>query len=107
MRTICGRKRSTRTQTQHADANDERGRKADGTRTQTPEQPSAADPLAGKGFLPTADGADGADANLATSLPLTDFDAVLEERAAQGKPTNGYRPPRGVGWHGIHLRPRP
>src|SRR5262249_33542701 len=29
----------------------------------------------------------------------SDFDAVLEERAAQGSPTNGYRPPRGKGWH--------
>jgi hypothetical protein len=29
----------------------------------------------------------------------SDYDAVLEERAAQGRPTNGIRPPRGNGWH--------
>jgi hypothetical protein len=29
----------------------------------------------------------------------SDYEAVLEERAAQGWPTNGFRPPRGRGWH--------
>jgi hypothetical protein len=29
----------------------------------------------------------------------SDYDAVLEERATRGQPTNGYRPPRGKDWH--------
>jgi Protein of unknown function (DUF3631) len=35
----------------------------------------------------------------------SDYAAVLEERAAQGKPTNGFRPPRGEGWHLAGDRP--
>jgi hypothetical protein len=30
---------------------------------------------------------------------MSDYDAVLAERAAQGHPTNSYRRPRGEGWH--------
>jgi Protein of unknown function (DUF3631) len=45
-----------------------------------------------------------------TSTPLntvngarvpSDYEAVFEERAAQGRGTNGFRPPRGNGWHSI------
>jgi hypothetical protein len=32
-------------------------------------------------------------------VPLSDYDAVFTERAAQGMPANGYRRPRGEGWH--------
>jgi hypothetical protein len=88
-----------RTQPSDADANADG---ADGMRTQTEDGPSADNHRKNNGFSQNADVADGADANSATSLPSadsvpSDYDAVLEERAAQGRPTNGFRPPRGNG----------
>ena len=35
-----------------------------------------------------------------------DYDAVVEERAAQGLPTNGFRPPPGRGWHLVGDKPQ-
>ena len=97
-----------RTQPSDADANADG---ADGMRTQTEDGPSADNHRKNNGFSQNADVADGADANSATSLPSadsvpSDYDAVLEERAAQGRPTNGFRPPRGNGWHLAGDRPR-
>jgi energy-coupling factor transporter ATP-binding protein EcfA2 len=96
-----------RTQTSDADANADG---ADGMRTQTVDGPSADNHQKNNGFSQNADSADGADANSATSLPSadsvpSDYDAVLEELAAQGRPTNGFRPPRGNGWHLAGDRP--
>jgi hypothetical protein len=88
-----------RTQTSDADAN---AHGADGMRTQTGDGRSADNHQRNNGF---SQNADGADANSATSAPspdsiLSDYDAILEEPSAQGRPGNGFRPPpRGNGWH--------
>src|SRR5262249_2879618 len=62
---------------------------AQGMRPQTGDVPSADNHKKSNGFSQNADGADGAGANSATSSPSadpvpSDYDAVLEELAAQG-----------------------
>jgi hypothetical protein len=47
---------------------------------------------------------DGDDGDDVLHVP-SDYDAVLEELAAQGRPINGFRPPRGNGWHLVGDKP--
>jgi hypothetical protein len=77
-----------RTQTANADANADG---ADSMRTQTGDGPFADNHPKNDGFSQNADGAVGADANSITSAPLahsvpSDYNAVIEERAAQACP---------------------
>jgi hypothetical protein len=94
-----------RTQTANADANDERGRKADGMRTHIGDGPSADNNREDNGFSRNADDADDADANSATTFPSPD-ERVCVRCGVPGSPVHGQLIRAGQGGAAGHYHPR-
>jgi hypothetical protein len=89
-----------RTQTSDADANADG---ADGVRTQTGNGPSADNHQENNSFSESADGADVADANSATSSPSGNGPTVWP-RAISNSPEDRHEPPPGAVFAKVEIR---